>query len=228
MRRAPVGGYDRAMAGFRVPLGVFPIATESAPAFMPTRGYRLTVTAADRSPYFFEAMIPVPELFEVFRALSELLPDTVYPVLERPPEPDEDLPRWPQGRYASLGHYMRRRDVIARFEESAFQIQNDGMLGAGLAGRDDAGNFRELFIDEHKTLRFIAESREDVELVLTENAIPFVPSLLLISERPHAHRSLIAFEELQSLFPKNALAYDQVFIAIAKSLGMPTKHPVTL
>lgn len=209
---------------FRTPLGVFPIASDRHAAFVPQRAYRLTVTKSDRSPYFFEVSLPVPELFEVFRALAELLPDTVYPILERPPEPEEDLPRWPTGRFAALGHYMPRLAVIQNFSPHAFSIQNDGMLGVGIAGRFDDNRFREVFIDEHKTLRFISEDADEIEAVLEENRIPFQPDLVLLAERPHAHRSLIAFEELKSLFPERELAYDLLFTDLAKAFGMPGKH----
>ena len=216
------------MDSFRTPIGVFPIAADSGSAFIPRRGYRLTVTREDASPYFFEIVLPVPEIFEVFRALAELLPEMVYPVLERPPEPDEDLPRWPAGRYASLGHYMPRRDILQIFQEHAFQLQNDGMLGAGLAGRDDENRFREVFIDEHKTLRFISESAAEVEAILAENRIEKLAGLSLLSEHPHAHRSLIAFDELLPLFTTQELAYDEVFSQLTRQLGMPSKHPVTV
>lgn len=218
------------MAGmsFRTPLGVFPIDKEDVPAFVPQRGYRVTVTKTDRSPYFFEILLPVPELFEVFRAFTELLPDTIYPILERPPEPEEDLPRWPTGRYAALGHYMPRMQVLRQLMPHAFSIQNDGMLGVGVAGRFDNNHFREVFIDEHKTLRFISERADVVEEVLRDNDIPYDSNLVLISERPHAHRSLIAFEELKDVFPERELAYDLLFVDLARALGMASKHPASL
>ncbi len=213
---------------FRTPLGVYPISKNLEPAFVPQRGYRLTVTKTDRSPYFFEIQVPVPELFEVFRSLAELLPDTVYPILERPPEPDEDLPRWPAGRFAALGHYMPRAFVLRQFLPHVFQIQNDGMLGVGVAGRFDDDRFREVFIDEHKTLRFISERPSEVQAVLADNDIHQNQDLILMAERPHAHRSLIAFEELKTLFPERELAYDLLFTELARTFGMQHKHPAAL
>jgi hypothetical protein len=213
---------------FRTPLGVFPIDKEDVPAFVPQRGYRVTVTKSDRSPYFFEILVPVPELFEVFRTLAELLPDTVYPILERPPEPEEDQPRWPHGRFSALGHYMPRMQVLRQLTPHAFSIQNDGMLGVGIAGRFDNNHFREAFIDEHKTLRFISERANVVEEILAENGIPHDPNLILISERPHAHRSLIAFNELKDMFPERELAYDMLFADLARAFGMQPKHPASL
>ncbi len=213
---------------FRTPLGVYPIAQDGQEAFQPARGYRLTVTRGDRSPFFFEIVLPVPELFEVFRSFTELLPDTVYPILERPPEPEEDLPRWPSGRYAALGHYLPREACLRQLLPHAFSIQNDGMLGLGLAGRFDSNHFREAFIDEHKTLRFISESRGEVEEMLASHQIPLDPELVLVSERPHAHRSLIAFQELKDLFPERELAYDLLFQDLARAFGMPWKHPASV
>ena len=209
---------------FRTPLGVYPLPGESRPAHEPQRGYRLTRYADHSSPWYFEILLPVPELFEVFRSMCEHLPPLVYPVLERPPEPDEDLPAWPEGRYVSLGRYMPRRDILKHFQEHAFQIQNDGMLGAGIAGRTDDGIFREVFIEEHKTLRVITEDADEIKAILDEGSIPFVPDLMLLNECTHAHRSLIALTDLHDLFPEGELAYDLVFSEMARALGMPN-HP---
>ncbi len=217
------------MQSFRTPLGVIPIAGDDEPPFQPERGFRLTIYRHSRSPYFFELSLPVPELFNVFRSLTEHLSDMVYPVMERPPEEGEDLPAWPQGRYASLGRYMKRHDIMALFQKHAFQIQNDGMLGAGLAGRnDDTGFFREVFIDEHKTLRVITEDPAEIKDILRENDIPFIPDLTLLGERAHAHRSLIVFDDLREMFSEPELAYDQVFTDIARALGMPAKQNLSL
>jgi hypothetical protein len=214
------------MQEFRSALGCYPIESETSKPHEPQRGYRLTLFKDSASPYFFEILLPVPEMFEIFRSLTEILPATVYPILERPPEPDEDLPPWPKGRFAALGRYMPRRDVLTSFLEHAFQIQNDGMLGAGMAGRtDDTDAFREVFIDEHKTVRFITDSPKEVEAILRENRVPFIPDLVLVSERAHAHRSLVVFDDLHELFPEPDLAYDQVFKKIAVGLGLPRRHP---
>ncbi len=213
------------MEVFRGPLGVYPIARDGRPAFRPRRGYRLTIFRDSGSPCFFEILLPVLEIFDVFRSLSDLLPEMVYPILERPPEPEEDLPPWPHGRFASLGSYMPRRLVLPRFLEHAFQIQNDGMLGAGMAGRTDEDAFREVFLDEHKTLRFITESPDEVHRLLDEHGVPYDEDLVLVSERPHAHKSLVALDELRDLFAEPELAYDSIFNRIARELGLPRRYP---
>jgi hypothetical protein len=152
----------------------------------------------------------------------------VYPILERPPEPEEDLPRWPAGRFAALGRYMSRDQAVQQLVPHAFSIQNDGMLGVGLAGRFDDDRFREVFIDEHKSLRVISEDAGDVEAVLAELALPVEPDLVLLAERPHAHRSLIAFDELKDLFSERELAYDLLFTDLARAFGMQPRHPASL
>lgn len=180
------------IAGFKFPLGVYPIETMS-----PRPGYAVNFEAADGDNntgdweewpdrYAYEVVVSADRLDALCRTLFSLLPARIFPILDIiGHDAYREIDPFISYDLCGLDRFL---ECIARYRPWLFE---DGLCGFG-AMCDDP--FFYVFLDEHKilTIRAVPEMKERVERVLHAFDLTEVESPAGADAAAHEHRGVLS------------------------------------
>lgn len=181
----------REIAGFKFPLGVYPIEPMT-----PRPGFIMNFEAADGDNdagdweewpdrYAFEAVVSADRIESLCRLCFQLLPPRVFPILDViGHDAYREIDPYISYDLCGLDRFLEN---IARYRSWLYE---DGLCGFG-AMCDDP--FCYVFLDEHKilTLRVPPETKERVERILAAFDLEEVDIPAGADAAAHEHRSVL-------------------------------------